>query len=465
MTDDPNQGSNSPDTGGADIDAICGTNLANSAPVAGDDAATFAVGEPYTINVLGNDSDPNGQALSVESVTQPTDAAGQVTFTPAGDVTFTPADPNFSGTVTFSYTISDGQGGRATATVTLTITAPSPSASASASASESESASASESETPSPSEQPSESASPSGSTSLEPSSSSEPVPSDEPSTSVSPSEGESASSEPSGPVELPSQEASRPPRPEEPTATVSPTEIPPTALPPTEIPATGGTVTIFDGADQVGQNGETIGSLNDLLANPDGVPLTIALETPATGGSLTLNPDNSYDYIPDSGFLGADAFAFRVTAPDGQSVVADVTLDVSDQCVDQPVAGGGAGTPAAMDAAVCGDLTATGAGQSIIVAGMSGSAPPTAPGGGQVPPAPQVPGAGTSGGTGPDGGGGAATGGQPATSQTGAPTLPDTGTGTTSSGSAGIVQQGMALMLAALVALLAVALLIRRWLT
>ena len=93
----------------------------NDPPTANDDSFTVAEDSGATpFDVLANDTfAPDlGETLSVTAVTQP--ASGTVTFT-ATNVSFTPA-PNFSGLVTFSYTISDGNGGTDTATVTVTVT-------------------------------------------------------------------------------------------------------------------------------------------------------------------------------------------------------------------------------------------------------------------------------------------------------------------------------------------------------
>jgi uncharacterized repeat protein (TIGR01451 family) len=93
------------------------TNV-NDSPVAVDDSATTPEGTPVTINVLNNDSDIDGDILTVNSVTQGTH--GSVTNN-GSDVTYTP-DPGFNGTDSFTYTISDGNGGTDTATVTVTVT-------------------------------------------------------------------------------------------------------------------------------------------------------------------------------------------------------------------------------------------------------------------------------------------------------------------------------------------------------
>src|SRR6185503_9540901 len=71
-------------------------------------------------SVLNNDTTApdTGETLTITAVTQP--ANGTVTFT-ATFVFFTPA-ANFNGTTTFTYTISDGNGGFDTATVTVIVT-------------------------------------------------------------------------------------------------------------------------------------------------------------------------------------------------------------------------------------------------------------------------------------------------------------------------------------------------------
>ena len=89
----------------------------NRPPVAVNDAATTMVGMPVAISVLGNDSDPDGDVISVVSNTVP--AHGTVTRV-GGVFTYTPAS-GFTGIDTFTYTISDGRGGTATATVTITV--------------------------------------------------------------------------------------------------------------------------------------------------------------------------------------------------------------------------------------------------------------------------------------------------------------------------------------------------------
>jgi len=103
--------------GGTDTGAVTITiNGLNDPPVADDDTDTTSQGTSVTIDILGNDSDPDGDTLTVNSVTQGHN--GTVTNN-GNDVTYTP-NPGFTGVDSFSYTISDGNGGTDTATVTVT---------------------------------------------------------------------------------------------------------------------------------------------------------------------------------------------------------------------------------------------------------------------------------------------------------------------------------------------------------
>ncbi|WP_321529807.1 tandem-95 repeat protein [uncultured Desulfuromonas sp.] len=93
---------------------------ANDPPDAVNDATTTDEDTSVIIPVLNNDTDLDGDTLSVESVTQGQN--GQVQINEDGTVTYTPNE-NFNGSDTFTYTITDGQGGTDTATVTVTIAA------------------------------------------------------------------------------------------------------------------------------------------------------------------------------------------------------------------------------------------------------------------------------------------------------------------------------------------------------
>ena len=89
----------------------------NDAPVARDDTATTPENTPVTIAPLANDSDVNGDLLTL---TDAVTTNGTVSIV-GTNLLFTPAT-NFIGTATITYTISDGKGGTASALVTVSVT-------------------------------------------------------------------------------------------------------------------------------------------------------------------------------------------------------------------------------------------------------------------------------------------------------------------------------------------------------
>lgn len=92
----------------------------NSAPTAADDIFTVDEDSGANIlNVLVNDTDPEGDTLTITAVTQPVSATVVNNGT---SVSYTPA-VNFNGSTSFTYTIDDGNGNSATANVTVNVTA------------------------------------------------------------------------------------------------------------------------------------------------------------------------------------------------------------------------------------------------------------------------------------------------------------------------------------------------------
>ena len=77
---------------------------------------------PVTIPVLANDSDPDGDPLTVQSVTTTGTASGVVIAADRQTVSYVPA-PGFAGTDTFRYTVTDGRGGSDSAIVAVTVLA------------------------------------------------------------------------------------------------------------------------------------------------------------------------------------------------------------------------------------------------------------------------------------------------------------------------------------------------------
>jgi VCBS repeat-containing protein len=93
----------------------------NDQPVAVNDNVTVALNSSNNvIAVLGNDTDVDADTLTVTAVTAATNGTASV-GTGGANVVYTPI-ASFSGTDSFTYTISDGQGGTSTATVTVTVT-------------------------------------------------------------------------------------------------------------------------------------------------------------------------------------------------------------------------------------------------------------------------------------------------------------------------------------------------------
>jgi hypothetical protein len=104
-------------TGSANVNVT--VTAVNDAPDAVDDVAVTSEDAPVTVDVLGNDVDADGDALTITGVSNPTN--GTATVVAGGTaVRFTPA-PGFSGTGGVSYTVSDGQGGTDTARLTVSV--------------------------------------------------------------------------------------------------------------------------------------------------------------------------------------------------------------------------------------------------------------------------------------------------------------------------------------------------------
>ncbi|MGI2172392.1 Ig-like domain-containing protein [Shewanella sp. MF05960] len=94
----------------------------NHFPVANVDNASMSLNQSLDIDVLANDTDEDGDSLSVQSVTSD---FGDVSVLANQQISYTP-EVDFIGTDILSYSISDGQGGTSTSQVTITVIANSP---------------------------------------------------------------------------------------------------------------------------------------------------------------------------------------------------------------------------------------------------------------------------------------------------------------------------------------------------
>ena len=90
----------------------------NEAPEAADDEVVTPEDRAVTVDVLANDTDPEGDRLRVRSVTAA--AHGAVRLVSGGIVMYTP-EADFHGADSFTYVASDGRGLRDTATVAVTV--------------------------------------------------------------------------------------------------------------------------------------------------------------------------------------------------------------------------------------------------------------------------------------------------------------------------------------------------------
>ena len=108
------------DSNGATDTATVTINITpmNDPPLAENDKATIIEdADPVSISVLSNDTDTEDDTLSISSVSAP--AHGTATI--SGTTVIYDSDLDYYGADSFTYTVSDGNGGSATASVAITI--------------------------------------------------------------------------------------------------------------------------------------------------------------------------------------------------------------------------------------------------------------------------------------------------------------------------------------------------------
>lgn len=119
---DGNPATNPRDTDGDGIpDPLDSTDsvTTNTAPKAVADSATVVAGSSVSVDALANDTDADGDTLTIESVA---DGAHGTVVIASNKVVYT-ADASYAGTDSFSYVAADGKGGKSTGIITVTVSA------------------------------------------------------------------------------------------------------------------------------------------------------------------------------------------------------------------------------------------------------------------------------------------------------------------------------------------------------
>ena len=295
--------------GGTDTATV--TIVVNTPPVAGDDTVTTATNTPVNASVAGNDSDANGDPLTFAVATTP--SHGSVTVNADGSYTYTPTS-GYAGADSFTYTVSDGQGGTDTATVNVTVLNGAPVAVTDTVSTGYQ--------TPLNSTVAANDSDPNGdpltfALATGPSNGSVSVAANG-SFTYTPNAGYSGADSFTYTVSDGNGGSA--------TGTVNVTvgtnpNSPPVAVDDSVTTATNTPV-----------NASVAGNDSD----PNGDPLSFALATGPSHGSVTVAADGSYTYTPTSGYAGADSFTYTVSDGRGGTASATVNVTVSNGA---PVAG------------------------------------------------------------------------------------------------------------------------------
>ena len=275
-------------------------DITNPAPVANTQTISTPYHTPVVVNLLANDSDPDGDALTVTGASvDPSE--GTVAFN-GTDWVFSPS-ASFRGTATVSYSISDGEGGTATSTHEIIVAAPA--------------IAAVDDGYTTPFNTPVNGTAGTADTF---------VPGSTFAKTTNPSHGSVVFN-----------------------ANGTYTYTPANGFTGTDT----FTYTVTDPTGQTATATETIkvgpGAVNDTYDTPFNTPVsgtagtadtyapgsTFAKATNPSHGSVVFNPDGSYVYTPTPGFTGTDSFTYTVTDPGtGLSATATETINVGVNAVD-----------------------------------------------------------------------------------------------------------------------------------
>jgi len=285
-------------------------------PVATDDADTTDLDTPVVIDVLGNDSDPEGEALTVTDTTEPLN--GSVVINADGTVTYTP-DAGFTGTDTFDYTITDPAGNESTATVTVVVEDP-----ADLPPVATDDADTTDLDTPVVIDVLGNDSDPEGEAltvtdTTEPLNGSVVINADG-TVTYTPDAGFTGTDTFDYTITDPAGNES--------TATVTVVVEDPADLPPVAT----------DDADTTDLDTPVVINVLGNDSDPEGEALTVTGTTEPLNGSVVINADGTVTYTPDAGFTGTDTFDYTITDPAGNESTATVTVVVEDPADLPPVA-------------------------------------------------------------------------------------------------------------------------------
>ncbi|GAA4266088.1 Ig-like domain-containing protein [Frondihabitans peucedani] len=85
---------------------------------------------------------------------------------------------------------------------------------------------------------------------------------------------------------------------------------------------------VADAGQTVAGHALRVTATRGLLANDQGTTLRAALQTAPKHGTVTVRPDGSYVYTPTAGFSGRDTFTYSITDAAGTTTTAVATIDV-----------------------------------------------------------------------------------------------------------------------------------------
>ncbi len=323
----------------------------NDAPTTAGDTATGSEDSPITGQLAATDID--GDALTFGLAQNGGPAHGTVTVNPDGSYSYTPA-ANYNGTDSFTYTVSDGQGGTTTGTVTLNVTpvndAPTTSGGATA-GTEDQSVAGQLAATDVDGDTLTFGLAPNG----------------------APAHG-TVTVNPDGSYSY------------TPAANFNGTDSFTYAVSDGNGGTTLGTISITvdpandapttSGATVAGQeDGSIAGQVTGHDIDGDALSFGLAPNGAPANGTVTMNPDGSFSYTPAANFNGTDSFTYTVSDGNGGTTTGTVSVNVA-AVNDAPVTSGGEAT-IAEDGSVTGQLVASDVDGDAITFGVAQNGAPS----------------------------------------------------------------------------------------